>query len=405
MIKALYTTGLCTRVIDPRYWNDEDLVLSEKEFTKKSCKDHSGYELEEDIESEELLRIIEYLENDFDCKYGKTGSFMKPKKIESSRKSKVNEKRKLIERYLMVFPQYSIKKISGLASCAINTVRSVRDEISIRGQLKEYDYNHLHSEQELNQLDQSIDNPRNIYFSTTDIKRMNPKFSKKAISRRLKKKGYKWMKMPKRKAKQKFSDPDPDEIYRVICNVLNGLFIEDNEVLFMDEFKLPLNQTPEGRWVLLDEDEHLYNDRPNVKKFNVIVLCSIRNYEAFQIYTSEITAKDFLYFMQESLSRLPTGKNYRVLLDNAGWHLANLLQDCDIQRFLLFNVPYVFQLNLIENSFSSLRNGFRRRPNVDRDNEEIYSIAELFRPEKHEVQFRGYYKNYLRTLKKYLMER
>jgi stress-induced morphogen len=107
--------------------------------------------------------------------------------------------------------------------------------------------------------------------------------------------------------------------------------------------------------------------------------------------------------MQECIDKLPTNKAYSIVLDNASWHTSEAVRNTDVHRFFCFNVPGVFQLNMIENSFSGVRNDFRHRTVCDSLAKEIEQISKLFLPNVNRQRFVGYYKNYLRSLNKYLI--
>ena len=62
----------------------------------------------------------------------------------------------------------------------------------------------------------------------------------------------------------------------------------------------------------------------------------------------------------------------------------------------------MFQLNMIENAFSQVRHAFRCRPVVDSIEDEAKLLLDMFFDEKNDVRFKGYYRNHLRNLKKYL---
>jgi hypothetical protein len=62
----------------------------------------------------------------------------------------------------------------------------------------------------------------------------------------------------------------------------------------------------------------------------------------------------------------------------------------------------MFQINLIENAFSFIRDGFRRRSLVDSIEEEAALIMDLFFNSENERRFKGVYRNHIRMLIKYL---
>ena len=273
-------------------------------------------------------------------------------------------------------------------------MKSVFQELRLRNELIPYDYNNQHQEEDLQELDCAIKDPKHLFYSVSQIKGLQPRFSKSRIRRELMKSGYSWKRLKR----------VPAEIYRVISTVVTGLFDEGKEVYFVDEFKLPLNQTPDYSWSRGPDQDCMYNNRREALQYTGIVMCSVRGFEFYQIYLDEVNSRDFLYFMQEAIQRLPKNKEITVLMDCATWHKADILKYSDVYRFFCFNAPGVFQLNIIENAFSAIRNDFRQRAVCDNTTEELQAICELFSEEVNERRFKGYYVNFLRTLRQYLRE-
>ena len=106
--------------------------------------------------------------------------------------------------------------------------------------------------------------------------------------------------------------------------------------------------------------------------------------------------------MQEALKRLPKGIRYSVLADNASWHKSKLIKESDVMRFLFFNEPGQYRLNIIENSFSAIRLDYRSRPETERLLKELEQIGKAFASPRNRERFKGYYRNHLRALMSYL---
>ena len=122
---------------------------------------------------------------------------------------------------------------------------------------------------------------------------------------------------------------------------------------------------------------------------------------ATQLYKKEVTGLDFLYFINNIISSLPRRWSYTILTDNASWHHAGVVQGLSSNKFLYFNEPRMFQLNIIENAFSFIRSEFRRRPFVETLEEEAVQIINLFFEETNVQRFTGLLRNHLRQLIKY----
>ena len=176
------------------------------------------------------------------------------------------------------------------------------------------------------------------------------------------------------------------------------------DIFYLDEMKFPLYQTPERCWTnRSQQQQRVYNRRevPDLQ-LTAIALCSTRGFEAVQIYPTEITGADFAYFIHNAFSRLPSNRSITVLADNASWHCSSVVKKTPAYKMLRFNVPHMFQLNLIETAFSFVRNDFRKRATVDTTEEEAKQIMSIFFDPKNEERFKGIYRNHLRSLLKYL---
>ena len=128
-----------------------------------------------------------------------------------------------------------------------------------------------------------------------------------------------------------------------------------------------------------------------------MVLCSCKSFIGFQVCLEDIRGIEFLNFLQRSIQTLPEGK-YKILADCATWHRGPVIESTPSNQFLLLNIPGLFEINMIENSFSAIRAAFRRRPTFETIAEEISFISKEFLHEENKRMFRGYTKNLLRSL-------
>ena len=133
-----------------------------------------------------------------------------------------------------------------------------------------------------------------------------------------------------------------------------------------------------------------------------VALCSLEKFEAVQLFKREINGHDFLYFLNTAIANLPPGKHYTIIADNATWHKSEAVRQCTASKFLYFNEPHMFQLNIIENAFSFVRHAFRKRPIVETAEEEAASIMRIFFDAGNKKRFRGLMRNHLRQLEKFL---
>ena len=104
-----------------------------------------------------------------------------PKLPQPSRKEKVNKKREFIKRVLTHQANLNLREVARYTKSCWNTVKSVRNEILIHGQLTPYEYNFLKTPEELTNLHQTIEEVQDTGRSVTDIKRTYPTFSKSKI--------------------------------------------------------------------------------------------------------------------------------------------------------------------------------------------------------------------------------
>ena len=210
--------------------------------------------------------------------------------------------------------------------------------------------------------------------------------------------------MSRRRATNKGRVSGHQKVVRVISHLMHCLEDDDVEVLYADEMKFPLYQTPSYSWAKSGEDHFQYNNRPDNMSLTAIALCSAYRFEAVQIYVDEVKAVDFLYFMQTAIQALPSDKRYTVLVDNAAWHNARLVQQSDVWRFLYFNEPGQYRINLIENAFSAVRALFRQRLFAEGLAEEVRNILAIFFDSGNSERFEGCRFNHIRAIVSYFKE-
>ena len=319
-----------------------------------------------------------------------------------SRKEKVNKKREFIQRVLTHQADLNLREVARYTKSCWNTVKSVRTEMLVHGQLIPYEYNFLKTSEELTQLHETIEEAQETGMGVVDIKRINPTFSKKKILEEMHEKGLKYKPLPRQRKNPRTQVPSSTRVCRVISHLCQGLADNSVEVLYCDEMKFPLCQTSTHAWTSLPQEERgVYNRRPDERMLTAIAMCSTKGFVAVQVYSKEVTGGDFLYFMNKAIASLPEGKSYSCLLDNAGWHHANLVASSEVKKFFFFNEPRMFQLNIIENAFSFVRDAFRKRPVVETMEEEAKEILRIFFAEENEKRFKGLLRNHLRQLIKY----
>ena len=147
--------------------------------------------------------------------------------------------------------------------------------------------------------------------------------------------------MPKERKNPTVRTINSTNVCRVISHIAQATADPNTVLLYCDEMKMPLFQTAERRWIMKDsvpQDLLVYNRRPALEyTLNVIAMCSVEKFEAIQVFKREVTGLDFLYFINNAISQMPANKNYTVILDNAGWHHANIVTQAKVSNFLCFN--------------------------------------------------------------------
>ena len=318
----------------------------------------------------------------------------------------INIKRQTVQYCLETHPEWSAYQVAKQTKSSLEMVQTVRYKLSA-GTPLEYTYNNLKSEKDLSQLRMTVQTAGEDFRSVADIKSMHPTFSRTFILKELHEVGMKWKELPKVKKPSKHPPPNSTKVRAFISHVTQGHNDPDTEVLFCDEFKLPLQQTPTSAWTKPEglEEGIVYNHRPDAvaTMLTACAICSKEGFLAVQVFKDEVNGAGFSYFIDQVLSQLFTDKKYLLVADNASWHKSALVQKTPGYRFLFFNEPRFFMLNLIENAFSFIRFMFRSRPrhllgNIE--DEARHAVGLFFHPQNSK-RFKGIYRNHLRQLIKY----
>lgn len=180
--------------------------------------------------------------------------------------------------------------------------------------------------------------------------------------------------------------------------VVSGLGDRANsDIVFVDQFKMVCRQTPTKGWLTKDADM-LFDARPDNLTLTACVACSVDKFLGAMYFLRELTSHDFVHFLCELSFRLSLKKRWRILLDNAPWHSANLVKSSIFSSLLIFNIPGLYQLNFIEESFGKVRHRFRSRKVVDSLREEVEQMNQILFDQGQKSAFDGYKRYYIRTL-------
>ena len=332
---------------------------------------------------------------------GLTKSTVKP-----TWKDTINQKRQIVKRVIQNQSTLNLAEVARVTKTSRDLVKRVHRELSGPGEVSEYGYNNLHSREEEEELEKTVDQIEEGYMTVAEIKRKHSAFSKKKILDVLHSRGYRYRLMPKERRNPKLHTPNSTRICRIISHITQAILDPNTTILYCDEMKFPLYQTSEKRWTHKDikaDEDLIYNRRyPDKTQLTAIALCSLEKFEAVQIFKHEVSAADFLYFLNKAISHLPPTKHYTIIADNATWHHAGIVSSTKAHQFLYFNEPKMFQLNIIENAFSFIRHAFRIRDNLFSLEEEAKTIVRIFFDSQNVDRFKGLFRNHFRLLIEFL---
>ena len=313
---------------------------------------------------------------------------------------KINKKRELIAAILRRQSQLNLSEAARFSGCSFSTVKKVHRDLLYQDTPSQYHYPNLKSQEVLTQLEDSVTKLQGTFQTIADLKRANPRCSRKYIGRRLHKTGFRWRMMAKNMKKPPKERRNSEEIIAVISHLVQALNSPNTTVIYIDEVHFPLFQTAERRWTLgLQEDGLFYNRRdvPDVK-LSVVAACDLTGFVAIQVFKNDVNSNDFLCLLQSMLERFSDRDRVTVLADNATWHTSASVKQTEASKYLHFNVPGLFRINAIENSFSFVRSEFRKRPLVKSLEEEARLLVDIFFSRENARRFVGIHKNHLRQM-------
>jgi len=290
------------------------------------------------------------------------------------------------------------------SGCSFAMVKKVHHDLLFQGGVANFTYNNMKDPQEVVKLEETVRSVEGSYLSISDVKRKHSTFSKKWIGKSLRATGLRWLKMPRKRKVDKTIKPPPKAVFEVISHLAQVLNSPNTDVYYIDEMHFPLFQTSDMYWTKPGvSEEMVYNRRPVPDgKLSAIAMCSLKKFVAVQIYTKDITAMDFLYFVQKALQKVGQGRQVTILADNAAWHTCDSVIQTEAGKALFFNVARLYQANAIETSFSFVRADFRKRNVVQTMEEEAYLVLDAFFREENVERFKGVARNHLRSLIKLL---
>lgn len=408
----LKKTRRCTKVIfTGQSYTAEDLAMTTKEFRQMARIDQRIFKPDLTLKKEEVHELLSELQKREETlkaeakqqkqQVNQRGEehlhkvHAKPQKL--SRLDSINFKRAKIMRVYTHTGAATFRDIAKETGCHISTVRACLLHMKFSGTIKTYSYNGVHSEQTRDAVTALVEDPANLFASAGDLKRLVPQCSKKYIRRQLKAHGKRYLKCPRQRLVPVDRPYSPKEMFNTVSMITQAMLQNEETLYFLDEVQFPLNSTSDYAWYEKN-DPPVYNRRPDTESLYVIAICDRQMFRAVQVHFEPVNKEGILYFMQEFLRSLAPQKSTLVLMDNAGWHKANLVVKSAVGEAIWFNVPRMYELNLIENGFSAVKASFRRRPAMEEISEEVAWLVELFRQREHLERFPGYRRKFLRNL-------
>lgn len=319
---------------------------------------------------------------------------------------KVDRKRSLIFSMLSRQPNANLVEVSRLTGSAFSTVKRVYHDMMFMGRPSRFVYQNTKSPATLERLSASIAAMDTSFQTVADLRRLHPDCSKRFIRRQLRRTGFRYHLLPKRRKHPKDKSAEQDAVFKAISHIVQAINSQDAKILYLDEVHFPLFQTAERHWTRPDQvDQPVYNRRAvdDRVKLSAIAACSLTQFEAVQVFRHDVTKWDFLYFIQELLSRQSPGQRVTLLADNASWHCSPSVTETNAGEYIFFNVKGFFMTNAIENAFSFVRSDFRKRPTVGTVEEEARLLLDIFFQPQNVDRFKGIFRNHLRSLTKVLL--
>lgn len=188
-MKNTRTTRECT----PVYFNnieDKDSLF----FTKKTYQVIDNFNIKP-FKSKKRMKVDEVdqllqdkqkeLKKMKECMLDNSNSTTKKEKM--SWETKINDKRRLVANYLQQQPYSNLAEACRFAHCSYDLAKRVQDDLLFYGRHTEYHYPNQKKQETVDELNKTISKVHGTYSTIGDLKRRHPLFSRKWISRQLRK--------------------------------------------------------------------------------------------------------------------------------------------------------------------------------------------------------------------------
>ena len=107
--------------------------------------------------------------------------------------------------------------------------------------------------------------------------------------------------------------------------------------------------------------------------------------------------------LHRHLSEKKIPKPVVYIMDRGPWHTGFLIRQGPLLKNVIFSIPGWPEVNMIENSFSQIRDRFRSRPLFESLEDEVKFLVQTFASQEADDAFPGYTRNLLRTYLSKLM--
>jgi transposase len=368
-----------------------------------------------------LISIYSHRQHQAKEEYRKLGGLKKraPKKetiyplIPRKLLQKSNQKEKKTKRVLDLYKSTGMTnyQIAKLSRCPQSFVKKIVDHFDITGAcLNQSSSKRLEERQK--RVEKAIAEVKNPFMVVSQLTRSKTLSTQKMSASQcrlvMKSMGYFYkdsllpIKSKKRKAISSLMEEKKEKEVTFINQICQFLMDTEYQVLFLDQFKAPIQQIPRHTWRLRKKGkwtEERASFEDEVLTCNVI--CSESAFLYLMISKKELTQAEADYFFNESLlkerRRYPT-KKLKVVLDNGPWQKAKILEKMWFHESLLYTIPGSPHLNVIETAFSKIRGLWRRRPLANHLDQELENLIIFFKKMTTVKDFAGYMINYMNTL-------
>lgn len=261
-----------------------------------------------------------------------------------------------------------------------------------------------------NDIEGFVNGNTNPFFTATEIAReirgTGRRVSRKRVAKFLKSFGFRYQNIRStRWSKKRHLTSAKGHLKVVLYSIISALEDDDTAICFLDETKFQLTSCPQKAW-LRKKMPVPKRDEVEAKLVTAISSCTIDGFNGVQIFEGEVRAQDYMYFVANLLEKLAKSGYQKIVLlqDGPKWHTADIIKRSYLWRYLLTNIKGYWDLNIIENAFSSVKQLFGRRPKTTNMEEELKYIVGSFSKANDAMAFQGFTRNLLRSMVRRLPE-